>query len=283
VFIGVGLGLFQPCGAGLRQVASDHLRPTVALAQGESFGRLEFQRHVVPQQVRRFAPERLPVRAAMLRVPNQNTKARMHRLAGSDFRLLCDLLVEVFLVLQPLVGITIVDAVMVLAGNGPSFGKPEFVGKVLVGDAVDLEWLCARMLDLPTYPLLHALQSRGLLASEMPDVPRARIPLPDTYRTGLASRCKRYLNPEYWSSLVFGGRTIRSDWYELAVDRQICVRCGECISHCPTGAIDSAAMTVDPSICNRCLCCVENCPQAAVHVKTNILMRALNWIGSRFY
>lgn len=51
-------------------------------------------------------------------------------------------------------------------------------------------------------------------------------------------------------------------------DEEICVQCGNCLTHCPTNAIyirDRATMEIgfDGSKCIECLNCVENCPYGA--------------------
>lgn len=54
----------------------------------------------------------------------------------------------------------------------------------------------------------------------------------------------------------------------LRWDRDKCVSCGNCLTHCPTGALliaDRSVMEVsfDPSLCVECLSCVSVCPFGA--------------------
>ena len=51
-------------------------------------------------------------------------------------------------------------------------------------------------------------------------------------------------------------------------DEQICTGCGNCVTHCPTGALhvpDRGTMeiTYDSDLCVECLSCISNCPYGA--------------------
>lgn len=51
-------------------------------------------------------------------------------------------------------------------------------------------------------------------------------------------------------------------------DPEECVHCGNCIAHCPTGALhftdkDSRTVGFNESKCVECLACLPNCPFAA--------------------
>jgi len=54
----------------------------------------------------------------------------------------------------------------------------------------------------------------------------------------------------------------------LRWDEEVCVQCGNCITHCPTQALaitDRKTMEIgfDGTKCIECLNCVENCPYGA--------------------
>lgn len=51
-------------------------------------------------------------------------------------------------------------------------------------------------------------------------------------------------------------------------DEELCTSCGNCIPHCPTGALlipdrNTMKITFDPSLCVECLSCVTVCPFGA--------------------
>jgi ferredoxin len=54
----------------------------------------------------------------------------------------------------------------------------------------------------------------------------------------------------------------------LRWNRDICTHCGNCLSHCPTGALfvaDKTSMRIDfdSDKCIDCLACIKNCPYGA--------------------
>jgi uncharacterized protein (DUF362 family)/ferredoxin len=215
-------------------------------------------------------------------IVNQHSKAAVHRIAGNDFGLLCDLLLDIYLALSDRVSLTVVDAVRIMVGNGPSFGTKQDLGIVFVGETIATECAVVEELELPDYPLLSSMRRRGIPA--LPEVrgARPRVSLPDTYRTRRGTVLRRFLNPEYWSSILMGGTTIRSDWYSIEFEASSCAECGECLAHCPTGALTEIGR-IDRALCSRCLCCVENCPRGAMRVRTSTRMRWLDRLGSWFY
>jgi ferredoxin len=55
----------------------------------------------------------------------------------------------------------------------------------------------------------------------------------------------------------------------LRWDEEICTHCGNCVTHCPTGALDLAGdssrkIRFDSDLCVECLNCIENCPYGAL-------------------
>jgi uncharacterized protein (DUF362 family)/NAD-dependent dihydropyrimidine dehydrogenase PreA subunit len=223
-----------------------------------------------------------PLKNIAMGVVNQHSRAVMHRVAGSDFRLLGEMLVDVFLAIASKVPLAVIDAVEVMTGNGPSFGIVTPARRILVGDTVTLEWACLRVLGLTTCPTTEALRCRGMWQNAETVALGDRCVVPDTYRKGARAFIRRMLNREYWCSVMLGARTIRQDWYEIGIEREKCLQCGECLRHCPMEAINEFYI-VDPSKCNRCLCCVENCPGGAAHIVTQPFMQFLDRIGRHFY
>lgn len=50
------------------------------------------------------------------------------------------------------------------------------------------------------------------------------------------------------------------------VNRYFCVGCGDCVKHCPTGAISlvSSKAVIDPEMCIDCGLCIKTCNYQAV-------------------
>lgn len=54
----------------------------------------------------------------------------------------------------------------------------------------------------------------------------------------------------------------------LRWDEEVCTQCGNCLSHCPTGALaiadrNSMRISFSPEKCIECLACISNCPYGA--------------------
>ncbi len=55
----------------------------------------------------------------------------------------------------------------------------------------------------------------------------------------------------------------------LRWDEAICTHCGNCLTHCPTGALDlknpqSREIRFNSDLCVECLNCIGNCPYGAL-------------------
>ena len=55
----------------------------------------------------------------------------------------------------------------------------------------------------------------------------------------------------------------------LRWNEELCTHCGNCVTHCPTGALDladgkSRKIRFDSDLCVECLNCIENCPYGAL-------------------
>lgn len=70
-------------------------------------------------------------------------------------------------------------------------------------------------------------------------------------------------------------KTLRylKDVSTLALDREKCVGCGECVNVCPHSVFevkDKKAMIVDRNGCMECGACKMNCPVEAVSVEPGV-------------
>ncbi len=187
-------------------------------------------------------------------------KARMHTLAPrpSDFG---ELLLDIYLVRPP--DLVVMDAGIVMEGNGPSSGKLRDVGRLMAGvDGVALDALAAHMMGVEPrrIPALRAAESRGLGPFEMETlnvqgpfevIPRFKLPM------SLAS--SRLGGIVQYPGFSFVARP------RLKADRKLCNGCGTCEKHCPVNAIELRERPVfTRSACIGCYCCYELCPEHAL-------------------
>jgi uncharacterized protein (DUF362 family)/ferredoxin len=176
--------------------------------------------------------------------------------------------------LQP--RLSVVDAVLGMEGDGPTWGRPRHVGYLLAGmnpQAVD--WVMSQMMGFApsAVPLFQVappppVEVRGVSLAEAV-IPGFLHPSPNTLEDGLEGlswfprRLKEYLGKELLP--------------RPGIIPEVCIGCGLCEESCPQQAIrlkDQKA-AVDLNLCIRCWCCNEVCPQGAVQLSRSRLGRLL--------
>ncbi len=150
-------------------------------------------------------------------------------------------------------GISVMDAVVAMEGEGPCAGMPRHIGLVLAAtDAVALDAVSAHLMGYASgaIPSTRIAAGRGLGEGILDridvvgaDMERFRVP---DFRKPVAMQAD--------------GRDVVP---ELEPER--CTRCGTCAANCPVRAITMDPQPVyDRDRCIHCLCCQELCPQGAV-------------------
>jgi ferredoxin len=181
-------------------------------------------------------------------------------------------LVDVLELVQP--GLTILDGVLGLAGNGPGIkGAPRWYGCLAASaDPVAVDSVIARSLGYRTGEILHLglANARGEGVSDLDAIRVAgewraldfgRVELPKTHW---------YYRVPSWASAPIR-RFTRVRPRLLAA---VCIGCGRCVEVCPRGAIAAGRPPViDLEACIGCFCCVEICPQGAVELRRGLVAR----------
>ncbi len=170
----------------------------------------------------------------------------------------------------------IMDAVLAMEGNGPSNGKPVFLGKILASDnAVTLDAAAVHMLGQKplSVPHLDVAARRGLGETDPGKMSiRGRLVrvkgfrFPRTFVPGLAGIVlNRYLSR--WANCL----------PEIVPSR--CTACGICAAHCPVKAMGLTRQgpVLNEKECISCYCCQEMCPENAIRLSG----RLLNMLQSR--
>jgi ferredoxin len=60
-----------------------------------------------------------------------------------------------------------------------------------------------------------------------------------------------------------------------------CVRCGDCVRHCPPHAmtLDQHGVRIDEHKCIHCFCCQELCPHGAIVTRQGVLLRVAAFLS----
>lgn len=190
-------------------------------------------------------------------------KARLHAAARSPARF-AEALIDVYAVRPP--DLALMDAVVAMAGDGPTHGRPHRLGLFLASaDPVALDATAARIVGVDPARVEHlrvaAGRGLGAIAAEAIAVdgdhaPAAGFDLPSTFRAGLLT----------WAVNAVVFRILHRS--RLRVNVRKCRRCGACAAACPAGAMQvrEGEYRIDAARCQHCYCCSELCPAGAVEV-----------------
>jgi ferredoxin len=212
-------------------------------------------------------------------------KGQWHFRAAHERGLFARMLVEIYRHVRP--GLTIVDGVHAMEGQGPMSGAPRSLGFVLASDdALAADAVLTRLLGVPPerHPVLREARALGLPEAELEHVELLGAPL-----ESLAVRDFRLPDP--------GGVevTARGVWRFLrepfltrpVVVLERCTACAACHRICPAGAItmlggpkdappgERPRAVIDREKCIQCFCCDEVCPEQAIRLKKGWLARLL--------
>ncbi|NCB50746.1 MAG: DUF362 domain-containing protein [Clostridia bacterium] len=189
----------------------------------------------------------------------------------------CNMLVDLNLYVKP--RLTLVDAGLCMEGNGPTQGKPRFMGALIAADTTfNADLLCAHLIGLENEnaPTIKAAIERGLC--------------PDSWeKLKIAGDPAAFAKPDFeklpvQDNLRFKGKSpLVSKFLERnfgsgpKVEKNKCVGCGKCAEVCPMNAasVKKGKAVIDRSTCIRCFCCQEFCPMGAIKVYRPLLARII--------
>ena len=198
-----------------------------------------------------------------------NAKARMHGLTGHAKRL-TEFFVDLYHWRIP--DLNIVDGILAMEGDGPSFGNPRTVGKIIAGEnGIAVDAVCARLIGFQnprSIKLIDLAEKKGLVNFDL-NHPQWDGPFevmkdfihPSTYMVNVPGKKSPFAanaekDYQFWTEL---GRVTP------ACQEALCTQCGDCPSACPSGALLLQPYPqIDPQKCMSCFCCVETCPEKAL-------------------
>lgn len=207
-----------------------------------------------------------------------------HLAVGSDFRRFADLLLDLYLTVKP--GISIVDGIIGMEGNGPGSGTPVTSGFLAASsDALALDASVAEVLGVNGSKLVLLQQA-------------ARRELPFAYENhGDIPEVMPYKLPDppgvlnAWGVMLppFFKKQLRN----LAGTRPVllpegCISCGRCVQVCPPRSLklkkvkEKEIPVFDLDNCIRCYCCQEHCPKGTIKVRPQLLNKLLSALVKTF-
>jgi Pyruvate/2-oxoacid:ferredoxin oxidoreductase delta subunit len=183
-------------------------------------------------------------------------KAQTHKRAGNPFHF-AEALVDVFAIRPP--HLVIVDGVLAMEGNGPASKDLINLGRILAGDdPVAVDAVVAHMMGFPALPrTIELAAARGYGSCDL-----SGIDIYGKLEVIPGFQLPQGMDPRALST-VSAVTAVRP-----RVDKELCSLCGNCLQHCPAGALTMEEYpVVSPELCITCFCCQELCPQKAIELK----------------
>ncbi|MCP4575714.1 MAG: DUF362 domain-containing protein [Deltaproteobacteria bacterium] len=176
--------------------------------------------------------------------------------------------------------LTVMDAVVGMEGDGPTWGKPRFVGYIIAGTnplAVDLV-MCRMMGFSPEQVPLFRITAPPFL--EVVGVPLEEA-LVDGFKKPRRTDVRDGLDALRWIPERWRDRFGRELMHRPIVKEMVCTGCGRCVKSCPESVIGmkNQKAEMDHHRCIRCWCCHEVCPSGAVELAQSLLGRLLTPLG----
>jgi len=264
------------------EVAFKPLEESVRVDIGEPFGQIELARDVMEADVVINLAKLKTHSQMLLTLGVKNLfgcvvglrKPEWHLRAGVDREMFARLLVQIYQAVRP--GVTIVDGILALEGQGPGrSGTPRRLD-VLVGSSsgIETDRAICRMLGMEPDVLQtnRAAAAMGLASQEV-------------YIKGDFHIIHDFKLPAL-GSLTFGppllqGMVRKHLIQRPVVDDRRCNRCAECRRYCPAQAVSfrRGRMAFDYDRCIRCYCCAEICPYGAVRPIETLPGRIVRWLS----
>ncbi len=173
--------------------------------------------------------------------------------------------------------LTVVDAVVGMEGNGPTWGKARFAGFIIAGtNPLAVDHVIARMMGFSPaeIPLFNIVPP--------PEVEVLGVPIERAVLKGFIKPSRTDLRDG-----LENARFIPAKWRHWFAREMVprprpgksrCTGCAHCAQSCPGNAIDLISgreAVVDYSRCIRCWCCHEVCPSGAIFLEQSLLGRLL--------
>lgn len=183
-----------------------------------------------------------------------------------------EMLVDLCQLVKP--GLCLVDGILAMEGNGPTGGKPRFMGVLAAGrNPYTVDMACAAMMNMDPMQVLMLKDAagRGLCPSSLKE-----LEFPDQRPEDFLA--KDFLQPESKTSnfierlpkFMQPVATRLATPYPKIKTAQ-CIGCGKCAESCPQHTIALEGQPrkahIDYSKCIRCYCCHEMCPAHVIEIK----------------
>ena len=204
-------------------------------------------------------------------------KVEFHLKAGDNPEMFAQILVDTLKAVRP--GLSILDAIVGMDGQGPSAGRRRNFGLIMAStDPVALDAVVCMVAGIEPMkiPTLRLASKQGLgtvdpAEIEVVGLQPEEVLIPDFLLPPRGDIVSRLPKPLY--------RMLRNHLVKRPTFlRDRCSACGACVDICPVQAISGEGnrLRVDYSVCIRCYCCQEVCPEEAIALRMSRLRGAFD-------
>jgi len=195
-----------------------------------------------------------------------------HHMNMPDYDAFADNIIDICEAVKP--GLSIIDGIMAMEGNGPSAGTPRKLGVIIASTSPYLADKAAHdviKLSVEDSYILTQVAARGVdLDYEAAGDEIKGFECPDfdiPFKKSMGIKSKGILNSGILTK--FKAKPI--------VNEDMCIGCEICRKNCPAEVIvmKNSIPDFDYKGCIRCFCCQELCPEHAISIKTPILIKLL--------
>lgn len=192
----------------------------------------------------------------------------------------CNMLLDLCETVKP--GITFVDAVVSMEGDGPSSGDLRQTGLLLAADnPYQLDLVLSHIIgrEPDSIRTIHNAIVRGLCPADYDEVPQTGNELP----VFGDFKMPRSRTVDFQSNIPKPLRGICKPVIDRfftprpVINLKICVGCGKCAESCPphTISVVNRKAVINRQNCIKCYCCHEMCPVHAISVKRSRILEKL--------
>ena len=175
-------------------------------------------------------------------------------------------------------GLTIMDAISSMEGEGPSSGQPYWTNMLISSaDPVAVDAIASEIIGLKPdrVPITRAAAEAGLGIGwpEAINVIGKSLASAKVSDFKLTSNRTMELIPKFLVKIIDPLVWVRPD-----IDKQLCTKCNTCVTSCPVGAMSSEngeIPLIDYNLCINCWCCHELCPEDSVFISKS-------WLAQKF-
>ena len=192
------------------------------------------------------------------------------------------MLTDLFSTVKP--GLTIMDGIVAMEGEGPAGGSLRRPGIILASqDTVALDAVATKVIGfnpLDIYTIRYA-DERGLGVGSLDNIEVVgeeidSVMVPDFKPPASASIAVSRMAPQFLTKFAINQLTVKPKVLEKK-----CTGCGECEKICPVKAIliNSKIAEINRDICIKCLCCHEVCRFNAIKPTRSAIGEAVHFLG----